>query len=246
LIEGLRRGARTIGAVPYFDSDPRGQIDRIFAIARDFDAEIDMHLDLAETTDGMQVEYVCRKTEEFGWGGRVAVGHATQMSLLPSQRFDEIAGQLANAGVAVTILPSTDLHLMGRSHDHAVPRGVVRAEPLRKAGVICSISTNNVLNPFTPYGDGSLIRMANLYANVCHVSRPADLAGCLDMITAAAARLMRLDDYGIAVGRPADLVCLDATNPTDAIAMLAQPLWGIKRGRASFTRFRPQLHPPRG
>jgi len=34
------------------------------------------------------------------------------------------------AKVAVTILPSTDLHLMGRSHDHAVPRGVVPAEPL--------------------------------------------------------------------------------------------------------------------
>jgi cytosine deaminase len=244
LIEGLRRGARTIGAVPYFDSDPRGQIDRIFAIARDFDAEIDMHLDLAETTEGMQIEYVCRKTEEFGWGGRVAVGHATQMSLLPPQRFGEIAARLASAGVAVTILPSTDLHLMGRSHDHAVPRGVVPAEPLRKAGVTCSISTNNVLNPFTPYGDGSLIRMANLYANVCHVSRPSDLAGCLDMITGAAARLMRLEDYGIAVGGPADLVCLDAGSAAEAIATLAQPLWGIKRGRASFTRPRPQLHPP--
>ncbi len=244
LIEGLRRGARAIGAVPYFDTDPRGQIDRIFAIARDFDAEIDMHLDLAETTQGMQVEYVCRKTEEYGWGGRVAVGHATQMSLLPPDRFAAIATQLASAGVAVTILPSTDLHLMGRSHDHAVPRGVVPAEPLRKAGVTCSISTNNVLNPFTPYGDGSLIRMANLYANVCHVSRPADLAGCLDMITGAAARLMRLQDYGIAVGGPADLVCLDASNPADAVATLAQPLWGLKRGRASFTRPRPQIHPP--
>src|ERR1700688_1884864 len=244
LIEGLRRGARTIGAVPYFDTDPRAQIDRIFAIARDFDAEIDMHLDLAETTQGMQIEYVCRKTEEFGWGGRVAVGHATQMSLLPPDRFGVIAAQLASAGVAVTILPSTDLHLMGRSHDHGVPRGVVPAEPLRKAGVTCSISTNNVLNPFTPYGDGSLIRMANLYANVCHVSRPSDLAGCLDMITGAAARLMRLDDYGIAVGGPADLVCLDASDPAAAIAVLAQPLWGVKRGRRSFTRSRPQLHPP--
>jgi cytosine/creatinine deaminase len=244
LIEGLRRGARAIGAVPYFDTDPRAQINRIFAIARDFDAEIDMHLDLAETTDGMQIEYVCRKTEEYGWGGRVAVGHVTQMSLLPPDRFNEIATRLASAGVAVTILPSTDLHLMGRSHDHAVPRGVVPAEPLRKAGVTCSISTNNVLNPFTPYGDGSLIRMANLYANVCHVSRPADLAGCLDMITAAAARLMRLEDYGIAVGGPADIVCLDASNPAEAIATLAQPLWGIKRGRASFTRSRPRLHPP--
>ena len=214
LIEGLRRGARTIGAVPYFDTNPEKQIDRIFAIARDFDAEIDMHLDLAETTQGMQIEYVCSKTEEFGWGGRVAVGHVTQMSLLPSERFAAITAKLANAGVAVTVLPSTDLHLMGRSHDHAVPRGVVPVEPLRRAGVTCSISTNNVLNPFTPYGDGSLIRMANLYANVCHVSRPADL------------------------------VCIDAKSPADAISTLAMPLWGLKRGRRSFTRARVALHPP--
>jgi len=73
--------------------------------------------------------------------------------------------------------------------------------------------------------------------------RPADLASCLDMITGSAARLMRLDDYGITVGGPADLVCVDASNPADAVATLAQPLWGIKRGRASFTRPRPQLHP---
>jgi cytosine/creatinine deaminase len=244
LIEGLRRGARTIGAVPYFDTDPRAQIDRIFEIARDFEAEIDMHLDLAETTDGMQIEYVCRKTDEFGWGGRVAVGHVTQMSLLPADRFASIAAKLATSGVAVTVLPSTDLHLMGRSHDHAVPRGVVPVEPLRRAGVTCSISTNNVLNPFTPYGDGSLIRMANLYANVCHVSRPSDLAGCLDMITGEAAKLMRLDEYGICVGAPADFVCIDAKSPAEAISSLGQPLWGLKRGRRSFSRPRVELHAP--
>jgi cytosine deaminase len=244
LIEGLRRGARVIGAVPYIDSDPRGQIDRIFAIARDHDADIDMHLDLAETTDGMQIEYVCRKTEEYNWGGRVAVGHVTQLSLLKKARFDEIAARIARAGVAVTVLPSTDLYLMGRSHDHAVPRGVVTAEPLRRAGVTCSISTNNVLNPFTPYGDGSLIRMANLYANVCHVARQADLAGCLEMITTSSARLMRLSDYGIAEGFPADLVALDARSPGEAIAQIAQPLWGMKNGRLSFRHDRPELFPP--
>lgn len=244
LIEGLRRGAKAIGAVPYIDTDPRGQIDRIFAIARDFNVDIDMHLDLAETTEGMQIEYVCRKTEEYGWGGRVAVGHATQMSLLPATRFDAIAKRLGDVGVAVTILPATDLYLMGRSHNHAVPRGVVQAEPLRRAGVTCSISTNNVLNPFTPYGDGSLIRMANLYANVCHVARDADLAGCMDMITGSAARLLRLTDYGIRVGGPADLVAIDALNPMDAVATVALPLWGLKRGRPSFNRPRAELHRP--
>jgi cytosine deaminase len=242
LIEGLRRGARAIGAVPYTDTDPRGQIDRIFAIAREFDVDIDMHLDLADGIEGMQVEYVCRKTEEFGYGGRVAVGHVTQMSLLPPERFAAIAEQLANAGVAVTVLPATDLYLMGRSHSHAIPRGVVPAQPLLARGVNCSISTNNVLNPFTPYGDGSLIRMANLQANLGYVAKREELADCLAMITDRAARLLRLEDYGIAVGGRADLVLLDAADPGAVVGELAQPLWGLRRGRLSFERARPVLH----
>jgi cytosine deaminase len=243
LVEGLRRGARVIGAVPYIDTDPRGQIDRIFAIAREWDVDIDMHLDMGDTPDGMQVEYVCRKTEEYGWGGRVAVGHVTQMSLVPPARFAALAATLARAGVAVTVLPATDLYLMGRTHDHAVPRGVVVAEPLRAAGVTCSIATNNVLNPFTPYGDANLLRMANLYANVCHVARPDELAGCLHMVTDDAAKLMRVAEYGVRVGAPADLVLFDVDNPAAAVAELAQPLWGMKAGRMTFTRPRPRLFP---
>ncbi len=244
LVEGLRRGARVIGAVPYIDSDPRGQIDRIFAIAREWDVDIDMHLDMGDTPDGMQVEYVCRKTEDYGWGGRVAVGHVTQMSLVPPARLAQLAATLARAGVAVTVLPTTDLYLMGRGHDHAVPRGVVAIEPLRAAGVTCSIATNNVLNPFTPYGDANLVRMANLYANVCHVARPEDLAACLGMVTTEAAKLMRVPEYGLRVGAPADLVLLDAPTAAVAVAELAQPRWGMKNGRMTFSRARPVLYRP--
>ena len=104
LEEGLRRGARVIGAAPYTDTDPRGQIDRIFALARAYEVDVDMHLDMGETADGMQAEYVCRKTEEHGWGGRVTVGHVSQASLLPPARFAALAATLARAGVAVTVL----------------------------------------------------------------------------------------------------------------------------------------------
>jgi len=244
LVEGLRRGAKLVGAVPYFDTDPRGQIDRVFEIARDAGVDIDMHLDLADTTDGMQVEYVCRKTEEHRYGGRVTVGHVTQLSLLPPERFGAIARRLADAGVAVTILPATDLFLTGRAQSHAKPRGVVTAAEILAYGGNCSIATNNVLNPFTPYGDGALVRMANLYANVCHIGQPAALAECLDMVTARAAAILRLSDYGIVPGNPADLVLLDAADPALAVAEIAPPLWGIKRGRQTFTRTRPVLHTP--
>jgi cytosine deaminase len=246
LAECLKNGARVVGAVPYTDSDPRGQIDRIFAMARAFDVDIDMHLDLGDTPDGMQIEYVCDCTERYRYGGRVAVGHVTQLSTAPSPQFEAIARRLGKTGVAVTVLPSTDLYLTGRRQDHSVLRGVTHAHKLVGHGVNCSLSTNNVLNPFTPYGDASLIRMANLYANVCHVSRPAELAECFAMLTTRSARLMRREDYGIAVGNAADLAVFDCADARAAVAELVPPLFGLKDGRLTFTRPRARLWPQRG
>jgi len=242
LEEALRRGARVLGAVPYIDSDPHGQIDRVFALARAHDVDIDMHLDLGDTPDGMDIDYVCDMTERYRYGGRVAVGHVTRLSTAPPSRFDAVASRLADVGVAVTVLPSTDLYLCGRQQQHSVLRGVTAAHVLLGRGVNCSLSTNNMLNPFTPYGDGSLIRMANLYANVSHVSRPDDLAECFAMLTTRSARLMRRDAYGIAVGEPADLVVFDCRDAPSAVAELAQPLCGFKRGRLTFTRPAARLH----
>ncbi len=47
MVEALKSGGKVVGAAPYTDSSPHGQIDRIFAIAREFDIDIDMHLDFA-------------------------------------------------------------------------------------------------------------------------------------------------------------------------------------------------------
>ena len=155
-----------------------------------------------------------------------------------------MARTIADAGVAVTVLPATDLFLMGRSHDHNVPRGVTRADILTKHGVTCSLATNNVLNAFTPYGDCSLCRMANLFANVAQIGRRQDLINCMDMVTGAAARLMNLDGYGIHVGAVADIIVLPCADPAAAVAEIVQPILGIKRGRRSFTRAQPVLHKP--
>ena len=102
-----------------------------------------------------------------------------KLSLMPPGELAAMARRLADAGIAVTVLPATDLFLMGRDQDHAVRRGVADANLLVEHGVNCSLSTNNVLNPATPYGDCSLIRIANLHANVLQVAAPAALRDLL-------------------------------------------------------------------
>lgn len=242
LIEAVENGATSIGGCPYMDTDPDGHVARIFELAKRFDLDIDFHLDFDLDPSWMRLDEVLRQTEKNGWGGRVAVGHASKLSALDPARFAATAKRLADVGVAVTAIPATDLFLMGREYDHNIPRGVTHAHRLAQHGVTCSVATNNVLNPFTPFGDCSLIRMANLYANVAQIGKANEIAACLDLITTSPARLMNLKDYGIALGHPADLVVLDCESSLSAVAELAPPLVSFKRGRRVMTRARPKIH----
>ena len=235
LVEGLRRGARVIGAAPRYDTDGSEQIRRIFKLAREFDADIDMHLDVGPSAEHLDVHQVIELTEQYRLGGRVTVGHMAKLSLLPPDELEKTARRLADAGVNVTVLPATDLFLMGRTHNHAVPRGVADANFLLEHGVNCSLSTNNVMNPSTPYGDCSLIRLANLHANVLQVAIPHELCDCFEMITTRSARILSLADYGVAVGHPADLVVIDAASPDQAVAQVRHPVAAFKRGRQTMS-----------
>jgi cytosine deaminase len=244
LVTALRRGARVIGAAPNYDPDKRGQILRIFELAREYDADIDMHLDSGNSPADMDIHLVCELTKRYGLGGRVAVGHGCKYSMLPPADLRALAAELADAGVAVTVLPATDLYMMGRDQDHSVQRGVADANMLVEHGVNCSISSNNILNPFTPMGDGNLIRMANLQANVCQIGEPHRLRDCFHMLTDRSARIMNLKDYGIGVGNPADVVIFDAATPEEAVAEVKAPLAVYKRGVRTVTRPRAELHRP--
>jgi len=90
---------------------------------------------------------------------------------------------------------------------------------------------------------GSLIRVANLHANILRIGQPERMAELFAMISERSARLMNLGDYGLKVGNPADVVIIDASMPTTA-ATIAPVLAAFKRGRQTVDRPRARLLPP--
>ena len=98
MMEALKRGCRVVGGAPYTDSNPPGQIDRVFEMAREFDIDIDMHLDFGPTAENMDLEHVCRRTDEHKYGGRVAIGHVTKAASLSMPAFEAMAKRLAIPG----------------------------------------------------------------------------------------------------------------------------------------------------
>jgi cytosine deaminase len=241
LVAAMESGVRVIGGAPSSDTNRVGQLERIFEIARRYEAAIDLHIDFGNVPVDLDLETVLRMTDRARMGGRVAVAHITKLSTAPLEQQHGIARRLASAGISVAVLPATDLFLMGRDQTDNVRRGVVSANMLIDAGVNATLGTNNVVNGFTPFGDCSLLRLANFYAHIVQVSTGAQIMQCWSMITDNAARMLNLTDYGLAVGNPADLVVIDAADPVQAIREIRQPLLAFKRGRQTVEWAKPQL-----
>lgn len=239
----LAAGADSLGGCPYTDAAPSDHITALFDLAEKHAVALDFHVDFDLDATGAVLPEIIRETRRRGYGGRVSVGHATKLSALPPDAVDRLADALAEAGVAVTGLPATDLFLLGRDRPTLTPRGLAPLARLAARGVTVSVATNNVLNPFTPYGDASLCRMANLYANVAHLAGDADLDHAFAAVTRDAARLLGAP-YGLAVGATADIVLIDAPSAAAAVRAIAPVLAGWKGGRLSFERPRPILHRP--
>ena len=246
LVEALEGGVRVVGGAPGSDTDRPGQLLRVFELAQRYGADIDLHIDFGNTPEPMDLDLVCRLTDRDGMGGRVAVAHVTRLSTHALESQIQVARRIAQSGITLSVLPATDLFLMGRDQTDNIRRGVVNANLLLEQEANATLGSNNVLNAFTPFGDCSLLRLANLYANVAQVYTDRQIGECWDMLTGRAARMLRLGDYGLAVGNPADLVVFDAETEVQAIREIRQPIMAWKRGRPTMRWERPVLFGPGG
>ena len=233
LERALRKGADLIGGCPYNDTDAHAQIDIVFRLARAFDVDVDFHIDFFDEPEHMDVLYVAEQTVRFGWQGRVAVGHASELAALPPDELDRTAAILKDAGIGVIILPATDLYLMGRRDSKNVRRGIAPAKRLLAAGVTVAAATNNILNAFTPMGTGDLALMGYLMTAAGHMGTERDIRDILAMVTEHPARILRLPDYGLRVGARADLVLWETERASEAVTTMAPRRLVVKAGRLS-------------
>ena len=235
LAGALANGADLVGGCSYTDPDPDEHIRRIFALAERFGVAVDFHVDFDLVPTGSHLPAIIAETRRLGWEHRVICGHATKLSAWPTGEVDAMAVRLAESGIGIVALPATDLFLLGRDAETLVPRGIAPLLQLARAGVVTAVATNNILNPFTPFGDANLLRMANLFANVAQLSRESDLDAVFGMVAGNAASLLRRP-HGVTLGAAADLVLIDAISPADAVRRIAPVRAGWKNGRKSFER----------
>lgn len=231
LRQAMAMGGDAIGSAPYIDPDPKQNICTIFDIAQEFNCDVDFHLDFLDDDAPLLLPFVIAETLARGWQGRVCLGHMTKLAGLHPDIIDALASSIKAAGIAILALPATDLYMMSRLDTHNVRRGVAPIHYLAQLGVNVGLATNNVQNLFTPFGDGDLLKICTTLAQVLHMGTAASHQLCLEMATTQAAQAIGINEYGINPGKVADLVILDATSVSCAIATAPIGRTVIKNGR---------------
>lgn len=243
LREALRGGADLIGGVPYVDPDPHRHVDIVFDLAVEFGVDVDFHADFFDEPQHLHAEYIAEQTVRRSWQGRVALGHMSEMAALPPDDQDALARRLAAAGVAVIVLPATDLYLLGRKDVRSPRRGLAPIKRLLAAGVTVAAATNNVRNAFTPLGTAGLPLMGYLVAIAAHMGAEPELAQVLDMLTTQPARILKRADPALRPGAPADLVVWESERAAEVVSALGPCRLVVKGGRVAVEHARSVSEP---
>ena len=218
LRQAIRMGGDVIGSAPYVDPNPKENIRLVFDLAEEFDCDVDFHLDFLDDDAPLLLPVVIEETLKRNWHHRVCLGHMTKLAGLTTTELNDFIPQLKAAGIAILALPATDLYMMARQDTHNVRRGVAPIHRLAESGVKVGLATNNVQNLFTPFGDGDVLKICTLLAQVLQLGTTDSHQLCLEMATSRAARSIGIDNYGIEVGKVADLVLIGANSVSAAIA----------------------------
>ncbi len=220
LIEALKRGIDIIGGnvnKTVWPSSPEEQVDRMFQIAREYDCDIDMHLDNADNPEAFTLPYVLEKIIDNNYQGRVAAGHVVGIAHVDKDIRRQTIKRAKEAGITISVLPSR------------IQLTCVRE--FLEGGVNVSIGTDNYQDKFVYFGNPGLLERMLLLARLIDVKSDEELVEVYKMGTSNAAKSLRLDDYGLEKGKRADLVVFDAGSMYQTVMELPSCLYVIKNGK---------------
>ena len=220
-------GVDLVGGAPHSAPDPASDVEVLMALAAEMGVGVDLHTDETLDPSHTSLSVMAEEAERHGLGGRVAASHCVSLSMQPVDHQLAVAARLAETGVSVMALPSTNLWLQGRHAPVGTPRGVTAVRRLLDAGVVVGSGADNLRDPFCPAGRADPFETATLLALTAHLSS----AEAWWAVTGGARRAMGVDGGTLTVGAPADVLVARGRDLEDAIARASAERTVLRRGR---------------
>ncbi|WP_319529886.1 amidohydrolase family protein [uncultured Cohaesibacter sp.] len=233
-IKALDMGVDVVGGIPHFErtmEDGKRSVTELCEIAAKRCLMVDMHCDESDDPMSRHIEQLAYETQRLGLQGRVAGSHLTSMHSMDNYYVSKLLPLMAEAQVSAIPNPLINIVLQGRHDTYPKRRGQTRVPEMLSYGIRVGFGQDCVLDPWYSLGTADMLDVAFMGLHVAQMTSPKDMRRCFDMVTKESAAIMGLEDYGLAVGKKASLVILDAGNPIEAIRLRADRLCVIAKGK---------------
>lgn len=217
LTEAVKLGADGVGGIPHYEltrEDGLQSIQRIFELAQECDRLIDIHCDEIDDPQSRFLEGVAAYAARMGMGSKVTASHTCAMGSYDNAYAYKLMGFLQNSQINIIANPLINITLQGRTDTYPKRRGITRVKELWQNGINVSLGHDCIQDPWYSLGTGNMLDVANMAIHVCQMTGRTEMNACYDMITHHGAKTLNIEhQYGIEVGKPANFILLNASNP---------------------------------
>ena len=235
LEQALKMGADAAGAIPHFEFTREYSVESLnicFELAQKYGKLIDVHCDEIDDEASRGLETVATRAYETGMGDMVTASHTTAMHSYNNAYVIRLMRILKMSGMNFVANPCVNVHLGGRADTYPKRRSMTRVKELTAEGINVSFGSDDIFDPWNPLGNGKMRDQVFMGLYTGHMLGYEEIVNSYRFVTYNAARTLHLGDaYGIAEGKDADFVILDAGNWYDALNYDAAVLRSYRHGR---------------
>ena len=139
---------------------------------------------------------------------------------------------LKMSGINFVANPCVNVHLGGRADTYPKRRSMTRVKELTAEGINVSFGSDDIFDPWNPLGNANMRDQVFMGLYTGHMLGYEEICNSYKFVTENAARTLHLGDaYGIAVGKDANFIILDAKNWYDALNNNAPVLRNYRKGK---------------
>ena len=245
LEEALKLGADAVGGIPHYEltrEEGMRSLHRIFELAEQYDRLIDIHCDEIDDDQSRFLEVVAACAIRAGNGDRVTASHTTAFGSYNNAYAFKLMSFLDRAHINFIANPLINITLQGRTDTYPKRRGITRVKELWQRGLNVSLGHDCIQDPWYSLGTGNMLDVANMAIHCCQMTGRAEIDACYNMITWNGAKTLNIShQYGIEVGKPANLMVLDGKSRYDILRYRATVRYVISQGKLIS-----QTEPPMG
>lgn len=234
LEEAVKRGADAVGGIPHYEltrEDGVRSVHKAFELAEKYDRLIDIHCDEVDDDQSRFVEVIVAEAIKRGNGERVSASHTTAFGSYNDSYAYKLMGFLRRTNVNFIANPLINITLQGRMDTYPKRRGLTRVKELWKNGTNVSLGQDDIHDPWYIMGTGNMLGVAHMAVHASQMTGLKEIDACFEMITGNGARSLHIQDYGIKVGNPANIVVLDVPDAFNAIRYQVKPRVVISQGK---------------